>query len=308
MKNMKKKLALLGAAITVSATIFAGQASAAASYETEVLYGVNFRAEPSVNSKIYRMLKKGEDIHVISQVNAYWLKVEDKNGRVGYISASAKYTDYKSSSPAQPQTKYATAKSGVNFRSAPKVADNKIGFISKGTSVEVLEQVNRYWLKIRYNGKIGYASTNYFNYTAPSGGSSPVQESPASPTASAIIATAKSYIGKLNYKWGAEPWNTNYVYTDCSAFVQLVYNKHHGLKLPRSSKDQAKVGTYVSKSNLKPGDLVFFDTNNDGVINHVGIYIGNGQFIHSSPANKVGIATVSTGYWSDRYETARRVL
>lgn len=127
-------------------------------------------------------------------------------------------------------------------------------------------------------------------------------------TRSQIVKTAKSYIGDFKYKFGAEPWNTNYRYADCSSFVQLVFNKRHGYKLPRTSRAQAKVGKYVKKSNLKPGDLVFFDTTGNGKVNHVGIYIGNGDFIHSSPINKVGKSALDKGYWKDRYITARRVL
>jgi len=123
-----------------------------------------------------------------------------------------------------------------------------------------------------------------------------------------IVSTAKSYLGDFRYKFGAEPWNTRYRYADCSSFVQLVYNKRYGYDLPRTSKSQAKEGKYVSKSNLRAGDLVFFDTNNDDRINHVGIYIGNGDFIHSSPVNKVGISDMSRGWWEDHYVTARRVL
>lgn len=233
----------------MSASLFAGQASAATTYETEVLYGVNFRSEPSTSSTVYRMLKKGEDIHVIEQVNAYWLKVQDKNGKVGYISASSKYTDYKKS---------------------PNSSNG--GGDSRNNSP------------------------------------APANETATSAKASAIIATAKSYLGDFKYKFGAEPWNTNYRYSDCSAFVQLVFNKKHGFNLPRVSRDQAKAGTYVSKSNLKPGDLVFFDTNSDGTINHVGIYIGNGEFIHSAPSNNVGINNLNTGFWKNHYKTARRVL
>ena len=292
MKKLKK-FTVLTMALSVSASFFAGQA-AAATYETEVTYGVNFRKDPSSSSSVYRMLKKGEEIHVIQQVNDYWLKIETKDGKVGYISANDKYTNYDGNV-------YAVATGGVNFRSAPKVSDNKIGFISKGDKVKVLEQVNSYWLKVEYQGRVGYTSTNYFNYEPPA--------KPA-PTAKAseIIATAKSYIGKFEYDWGAEPWNTNYKKSDCSAFVQLVFNKKHGYDLPRTSKQQSKEGSYVSKSNLKPGDLVFFDTTDNGEINHVGIYIGDGDFIHSSPINKVGISNLNKGYWKDKYETARRVL
>jgi len=127
-------------------------------------------------------------------------------------------------------------------------------------------------------------------------------------TGQQIVRTAKSYIGDFKYKYGAEPWNTKYRYSDCSAFVQLVFNKRHGYKLPRTSSQQAKVGKPVKKSNLRPGDLVFFDTKGNGKINHVGIYIGNGNFIHSSPINRVGISALNKGYWKDRYVTARRVL
>ena len=228
-----KRLTSLGLSLTLAASLLAGQASAA-TFETKVTSGVNFRSAPSTSASVYRMLSKGEAIHVIEKVNAYWLKVQTKDGRIGYISASSKYTNY-------------------------------IGGSGSGSASQAV-------------------------------------------TGSAIVKTAKSYLGKFTYKYGAEPWNTNYKYSDCSAFVQLVYNRNHGFKLPRTSVSQAKQGKAVAKSNLQPGDLVFFDTNGDGKINHVGIYIGGGDFIHSSPANKVGINTLNSGYWKNKYKTARRVL
>ncbi len=292
MKKINRILAL-GVALSMSASFLAMPASAA-SYETEVIYGVNLREGAGTDSSVYRMLKKGENIHVIQQVNDYWLKIQTEDGKIGYISSSEKYTDYDGSM-------YASATSGVNFRSEPKVADNKIGYISKGDSVKVLDKVNSYWLKVEYGGKTGYASTDYFDYDAP-----PKPEPDAK--AGEIIATAKSYLGDFKYKWGAEPWNTNNKYSYCSAFVQLVFNRNHGYDLPRTSKNQSKEGSYVSKSNLQAGDLVFFDTDGNGGINHVGIYIGDGDFIHSSPINEVGISNLNSGYWEDHYETARRVL
>src|SRR5690606_24684138 len=66
----------------------------AAAVEAKVIYGGTFRAGPSTSANVYRMLKKGETIQVLEQVNAYWLKVVDKNGKVGYISSSSKYTTY----------------------------------------------------------------------------------------------------------------------------------------------------------------------------------------------------------------------
>jgi len=229
-----KRLTSIGLSLTLAAGLFAGQASAATTYETKVLSGVNFRSAPSTSASVYRMLPKGEAIHVIGKVNDYWLKVQTKDGKTGYISSNGKYTNY-------------------------------IGGSGSGSGT-------------------------------------------VSKPGAAIVNTAKSYLGKFTYKWGAEPWNTNYKYSDCSAFVQLVYNRNHGFKLPRTSASQAKQGKSGSKSNLQPGALVFFDTTGDGKVNHVGIYIGGGDFIHSSPANKVGINTLNSGYWKSKYKTARRVL
>lgn len=117
---------------------------------------------------------------------------------------------------------------------------------------------------------------------------------------------ADNYLGDFKYKWGAEPWNSGYKYADCSSFTKLVFSRE-GVYLPRTSREQAKKGKYVAKRNLVKGDLVFFDTDRNGSINHVGIYMGNGRFIHSSPVNKVGFSNLNYGYWEDRYVTARRV-
>jgi N-acetylmuramoyl-L-alanine amidase len=98
---------------------------------------------------------------------------------------------------------------------------------------------------------------------------------------------------------------------DCSGYVQYVF-KQFGINLERVAADQAGQGTKVSKANLKPGDVVFFDTNGkNNYINHVGIYIGNGNFIHASSGSskrKVVISDLSEGFYADAYMTARRFL
>lgn len=124
--------------------------------------------------------------------------------------------------------------------------------------------------------------------------------------AQAIIQTGKKYYG-TPYRFGSSSYTTKTF--DCSSFTQRVYYEN-GIKLPRTSRQQAKVGTYVSKNNILPGDLLFFDTNRDGVIDHVGIYAGNQQLLHTY---KVGIGvTLSkitpSNYWGKTYVTARRVL
>ncbi|MDO0822758.1 C40 family peptidase [Desulfosporosinus nitroreducens] len=133
--------------------------------------------------------------------------------------------------------------------------------------------------------------------------SKPATAKPSSqPTkASAIIATGKQYIG-VKYVFGG----TTPAGFDCSGFVQYVFAKN-GINLPRVSRDQFKIGTSVSFSNLQPGDLVFFSLAKNGVIDHDGIYVGNGQFINASSSKGVTIYTMGT-YWKSAYVGAKRVL
>lgn len=105
------------------------------------------------------------------------------------------------------------------------------------------------------------------------------------------------------YKFGA----TGPGKFDCSGFIQRVFKEAYSVKLPRSSKNQYKVGTYVSKSRLKYGDLVFFNTTGRGV-SHVGVYIGNNKFSHASSSKGVTISSLENPYYKKRYLGARRVL
>ncbi|TGE31165.1 C40 family peptidase [Desulfosporosinus sp. Sb-LF] len=130
--------------------------------------------------------------------------------------------------------------------------------------------------------------------TAPKSTSQPAK-------ASAIINTAKQYTG-VNYLFGG----TTPSGFDCSGFVQYVFAKN-GTNLPRVSRDQFKVGTPVSFSNLQPGDLVFFSLAKNGVVDHEGIYVGNGQFINAASSKGVTIYTLGS-YWQSAYIGARRVL
>ncbi len=120
--------------------------------------------------------------------------------------------------------------------------------------------------------------------------------------ADAIIATAKKYIG-VRYLWGGTSPNTGF---DCSGFVQYVFAQN-GTTLPRVSRDQYTVGTPVDFNNLQPGDLVFFSIAKNGVVDHDGIYIGNGQFINSSSSKGVTVYTLGP-YWKSVYLGAKRVF
>ena len=95
-----------------------------------------------------------------------------------------------------------------------------------------------------------------------------------------IEKIAKSKLGTA-YKWGG---NGPYAY-DCSGFTKEVFELN-GITIPRVSKEQAKVGVKISKKNLQKGDLIFFDDKHSSTVSHVGIYLGNGKFIHASKFHK----------------------
>lgn len=117
-----------------------------------------------------------------------------------------------------------------------------------------------------------------------------------------ILATALSFRG-VKYRYGgATPAGF-----DCSGFVMYVFNRH-GIKLPRTADIQYKAGKPVrSQKELQPGDLVFFETYEKGA-SHVGIFQGNGRFIHASSSKGVTVSGLSEAYYAKRYLGARRVL
>jgi|GEM_PF-219543 len=306
---MPKKVLPVALAIFLAAPAVA--LAAPAGYETEVEWGVNYRSAPSSDGYKYRMIPKGEYIHVIQEVNNYWLQIQTQDGQIGYISANSKYTDYDH----LVRTSNATITKGVNFRSSPKVTNNKIGSISRGTVVQVLEQTNSYWVKISHNGRIGYVSTDYINLsstgTSPGGGQVVTPTNPGdqheSPSSKAdqIISFAESLIGKVSYDYGTR--NVSKLIFDCSSFTEYVFERY-GVELKWGTRYQKSAGKAVSKSNLQKGDLVFFGTSGSS-INHVGIYIENGKFIHNTPSQDgVTIDSINSGYWADKYISARRVL
>lgn len=117
-----------------------------------------------------------------------------------------------------------------------------------------------------------------------------------------IIATANQYLGSRYRYGGSSPKGF-----DCSGFVMYVFS-HHGFNLPHSSRSQATLGSAVGKAELQAGDLVFFKTGGSKRINHVGIYTGDGKFIHASTNRGITIDTVNSGTYNQCYCCARRVL
>ena len=121
--------------------------------------------------------------------------------------------------------------------------------------------------------------------------------------ASELVVNAIGFLG-VPYKRGGNTVETGF---DCSGFVRSMYEQTVGLILPRRAEQQAAVTQNIDKSELKPGDLVFFNTMRRA-FSHVGIYVGEGRFIHSpKPGAEVRVESMSVDYWARRFDGARRV-
>ena len=123
-------------------------------------------------------------------------------------------------------------------------------------------------------------------------------------SAQELVIKGLQFVG-VRYRWGGTDPDTG---LDCSGFVRHVFQESLGLMLPRSAKDMSQVGENVDNAELRPGDLVFFNTMRR-TFSHVGIYLGNNQFLHSPRAGgEVRVEDIRQSYWVSRYNGARRIL
>ena len=108
----------------------------------------------------------------------------------------------------------------------------------------------------------------------------------------------------VDYRYGGNSPVTGF---DCSGLVAHIYREAWGIRLPHSTLAQSESGVPVSLAELRPGDLVFYDTQKRP-FSHVGIYMGNGQFVHAPKSGaRVRVESINASYWSTRFSGARRI-
>ena len=243
---------------------------------------VNVRAGAGVNHTVIATAFAGGKLKAVEQANG-WTKVELADGNFGYISS-----DYISVEAGNGQKGFVTG-TVVNVREGAGIDYKVIGSVSYGQSVDVTGSENG-WFSIAYNGTTGYVFGEYITF----------EQLYTQTMADKILTEAKTHLGKPYVYGGSGPYSF-----DCSGFTSYVY-RQLGYYLNRTAAAQYSNGTYVSKENLQPGDLVMFGR---GYINHVGIYIGNNQFIHAENARTgVVITSLDASYYASTYAGARRIL
>ncbi len=232
-------------------------------------------------------------------------------------------------------------KDRINIRKGAGTDTDRITLVDRWTKVQVLSQKGE-WSRVKLqNGRVGWVLSQYLSPTQPpkqvvtsnhhskqstrrnakqsaqrysatkaealaqrrqpSRASAMASVNAPSERTQALIQNAMGYLGRPYRRGGSSARGF-----DCSGFTTYIY-RQHGIRLPRTSASQAGVGKPVPRSQLQPGDLVFFRTRGRR-ISHVGIYIGNGKFVHaSSSRGRVRVDTLNSGYYYQRYAGARRI-
>jgi cell wall-associated NlpC family hydrolase len=279
--------------------------------------GLSFRAQPSTSGARLAVIPKGTVVDIVEGSSNGWTKVK-YNGQTGYCSS-----DYLSViddsnnggesgnedgedivTPKPPVSTDTTmrvkANGGLSLRSANNTLSARILVIPNGATVTVHSTSNG-WSKVTYNGKDGYVATQYLEEIP----DDEVEDLPSNTTeGERIVAYAKQFLGVPYVYGGASPSGF-----DCSGLTYYVY-KQCGYSINRTATMQMQNGVAVGRNNLEPGDLVFFyQSPSGGTIGHVGMYVGNNEFIHApNSTTVVKIESLDTSYYAQRYAGARRIV
>jgi cell wall-associated NlpC family hydrolase len=255
---------------------------------------VRLRETPSQQGRIKSELDAGEVFFKFEQKNGWVLLASSASGLNGWVKAEwVKKTAKAASRP------YKITGDQVHFRAEPSVDAEIIASLPQSAEVSVLGRSDK-WSLVQYGGKQGYIYSEYLNPNFKHAPKAVYGKS----IGDRLIKRAMALKG-TPYVWGGESEDG----VDCSGLVYKVLCDEgaDAANLPRRASTQmAGLGQEVDKEDLLPGDLVFFNTYKPA--GHVGIYLGDGNFIHASSAkHQVAIGNLSEGYYKQRFCGARRI-
>ena len=294
--------------IKVTSSSSSSNSTSSSKTGTVTTNSLNVRSGAGTKYSKVASVSKGTKV-TITETKNNWHKIKMSNGKTGWVSAdyikistSNSSSSSSNSSSSSVSNKIGTVNtSSLNVRKGAGTNYSVIATVKSGQKVGVLSSKNGWYNVLLSNGKKGWVSSKYVKVSN-GDPNSVLQDNTNTNKVEKIVALAKKQLGKP-YEWGAEGPNS----FDCSGLTYYVY-KQHGITLPRSSKAQSQKGKTISKSNLQAGDLVFFNTNGSGV-SHVGIYIGNGNMIHSTkPGDVVKTTSINSSYYKNKFVTAKRYL
>lgn len=295
MKRAKRLFLLFAMVIAVAAAV--SICASATELKTGIgiveTNGLRLRAKPNTDADIVSTASYGDNVVIIRRVDDWYLV--DYNLDIGYMSAE--YITFKERENVE--LGYGKVNtSSVNLRSTPSSDGDLVCQLAYGEKAYIIG-LNCGWYKVQYNGSTGYIRSDLLELTE-----KPVYNSASSSyvsLAQQIVDYSMNFLG-TPYVWGG----TTTSGFDCSGYTKHVF-KNFGYSLNRTAAQQLNNG--YSVSNLQAGDLVFFNNtySTSAAASHVGIYIGNNQFIHAASGG-VKITSLSDSYYASRYIGARRVL
>ena len=292
-----------------------------------IIENVKLKIVPSINATDIIEVKKDEEVTVIETINDWvcvqtstakgWIRKEKLKSKEEKAEDLKQEEDNKEIQGAVEEKVLKTLyinKETVNVRKEANTSSEIIMKLSLNSQVNVYAEEDG-WSKVKIDDKEGYISSALLSDKKQETSRSletsrkveettqKVETTPiSSGNGTAVVSTAKGYIGS-RYVSGASGPNS----FDCSGFTSYIY-KQYGVNLNRTAAAQYGNGTFVSREQLQPGDLIMFGPSASG-INHVGIYIGGGQIVHAAnPSRGVTTDTIDSGYYNNNYVGARRVI
>ncbi len=337
---MKKTIALIVTVLTILSSKVAFADSGVVNTASLCV-----RQKPSLTASVTGFLSKNTKINTLGKEGDFY-KI-NYGGKIGYVHKTyvnlvKSTTTDKNVATVKPCyiEKYGVITASVlNLRAGAGSTYPVTGVIKFGSEVIILENENGF-CKVIYLGKTSYVSAIYVKitgqktvYTNSTSSSTTVALAPVlleestaeyieagqqydtKTTGDELVSYSNKFLGTPYLGGGATPakFNATGEYLsggfDCSGFVQYSY-KNFGINLPRTTMEQVNKGVSVNINNLENGDLVFFTTNSlaPSQISHVGIYIGNNKFMHSSKPGDVIKTSELTGYYEDNFVIGKRII